>query len=29
MIRFCERLGFVAHDDPQEADQVNMVFEIA
>ncbi len=29
MIRFCERIGFVAHDDPQEHDQVNMVFELA
>lgn len=29
MVRFCQRLGFVAHDDPQEPDQVNMVLELA
>jgi acetyltransferase len=28
MIRFCERLGFVAHDDPEEPEQVNMALEL-
>jgi acetyltransferase len=29
MIRFCERIGFVAHNDPDEPDQVNMMLELA
>jgi acetyltransferase len=28
MRRFCEALGFVAHDDPDEPEQVNMVLEL-
>jgi acetyltransferase len=28
MIRFCERLGFVAREDPAEPDQVDMVLEL-
>jgi acetyltransferase len=29
MVRFCQRLGFVAHDDPQEPEQVDMVLALA
>jgi acetyltransferase len=29
MVRFCDRIGFIAHDDSQEPDQVNMVLELA
>jgi hypothetical protein len=28
MIRFTEGLGFVAHDDPEEPEQVNTVLEL-
>jgi hypothetical protein len=28
MIRFVEGLGFVAHDDPDEPEQVNTVLEL-
>jgi acetyltransferase len=28
MRRFCEALGFVAHDDPDEPEQVRMVLEL-
>ena len=29
MVRFCERIGFVAHEDPQEPDQFDMVLELS
>ncbi len=29
MVHFCERIGFAAHDDPQEPDQVSMVLDLA